>query len=596
MKISIPLFFPGDDAFEFDLVWGKAYSSRARGRLDDWLSCHLEFDEKELNWFLDNPSRIKGLKDWLENISKEKAKRYALEPSSELPRAEIEEKTREVEKNAAPLNDAEKKIALQMMTTAVIKKDGCEYKESNGCRETNYYHDGKFDSIISVVLKSLPKALRKVNFYCSSFNSIRFGVEWGSKYKISETSDELEKQYPVQFAVAKMFLEDKRWAECDSFEPEDVKILCEFMENKISYADIFKFYADVVVPAKKADEKLPVSDILNFYKCYNAEIQLATDLKDSDISKLYSFYVKVVKAEDENTKGGILKILGGILGVNKNSGRDIVLTSDFYKFFKNVVVKAENADKNVQPSDIFSFYKFYNSAKAKELELYKIVEFYESYTEVIQKDDYNNKSGNILRSYKNYLNANLNSELPAKQTQIFFDLAAITLISIVWAAVFYFCESFLGVNMFIGTTYICTTYILWFGLTVFFGTVFIVIIESTVWWSRFCTVQKLKFYNWRAEKALRPSLQECKKHYVRVIEPTEDIYEIKNGKLPKSIPYKGKKYDTAKIPQKGDSIMLVSGKDKKTLRKDGTPDNGLIYVCIKVYVKKKGIIKRLFNR
>lgn len=296
-----------------------------------------------------------------------------------------------------------------------------------------------------------------------------------------------------------------------------------------------------------------------------------------------------------------------------------ILNLNFYRFYKEIVIPA---GKNLTLPEILDFYDFFKAVE----DLSSISDFYEFYAKVVTIDkdidisqlfdDYHqaiklaneghyNKAVKVFKSRKlkkiwKAHHPNAHQPAPAKTRQIFFDIAVITLISIVVATAFYFFDSFWGAKMLIGTTYLCTTYILWFGLTVFFGTVFFVIIENTVWWPRFCTVQKLKFYNWCAEKALRPSLQECKKHYVRVIEktpkPTEDIYEIKNGKLPKPIPYKGKKYDTAKIPQKGDSVMLVSGKDKKTLRKDGTPDNGLIYVCIKVYVKKKGFIKRLFNR
>lgn len=150
---------------------------------------------------------------------------------------------------------------------------------------------------------------------------------------------------------------------------------------------------------------------------------------------------------------------------------------------------------------------------------------------------------------------------------------------------------------------ICTIYIFLFGWALLVLTVVSALIVRPV-----CGRWKAKEQerrNRRAVKALQSNLQECIKHYVRVLEktpkPAEAIYEIKNNKK-QSFKYSGGEHVyKAKIPKKGDSVMLVSGKKKITLSKDGTPENlengvRLIYVYIKVYVKKKGFIKRLFDR
>ena len=39
------------------------------------LMISIKLDARELDWFLDRPSRIKGLKEWFKNVSKADAKR-----------------------------------------------------------------------------------------------------------------------------------------------------------------------------------------------------------------------------------------------------------------------------------------------------------------------------------------------------------------------------------------------------------------------------------------------------------------------------------------------------------------------------------------
>ena len=317
-----------------------------------------------------------------------------------------------------------------------------------------------------------------------------------------------------------------------------------------------------------------------------------------------------------------------------------ILNLNFYRFYKEIVIPA---GKNLTLPEILDFYDF---CKAVE-DLSSISDFYEFYVKVVTIDkdidisqlfdDYRqaiklaneghyNKAVKVFKSRKlkkiwKAHHPNAHQPAPAKTRQIFFDIAVITLISIVVATAFYFLDSFWGAKMLIGITYLCTTYILWFGLTVFFGTVFFVIMKNTVWprFCRWCKAKKQERRNRRAVKSLQPNLHECIKHYVRVIKktpkPTEDIYEIKNNgeQLKPPIPYEGKEYDYTRIEQKEDgkfSLTLITGKKKNcfrklvdwclrkkdadtplTLQQDESKDDGsiqLIYVYIKVYVKKKG--------
>ena len=309
-----------DSEFMFDLVRGEAISSRYCPD-HSLLCCLIKFDEEELNWFLDNPSRIKGLWEWLENMSKEEAKECASEPSSELPKAEIEEKAKEFDEkvNGNPLNDAEKKIALQMMT-AVIKDAEIFSKVEKQ----------KVDLTISVVLKSLPKALRKVSlFEAGGYFFLTGGM--AAKYEITETSDELEKQYPAQFAVAKMFLEDKRWAECDSFDPEDVKILCKFISERMYSSKFYEFREKELANEDR-------STVLEFYKFYRAFVKKSKNIELPDV--LDSDRCKNIEPPE---------------------------IFELYKFYKTVA-----KDKNIEISDVLNtdFYKFYKEAESDKFEIY----------------------------------------------------------------------------------------------------------------------------------------------------------------------------------------------------------------------------------
>jgi len=146
--------------------------------------------------------------------------------------------------------------------------------------------------------------------------------------------------------------------------------------------------------------------------------------------------------------------------------------------------------------------------------------------------------------------------------------------------------------MFIGTTYICTTYILWFGLTLFLGTVFFIIIKNTVWsrFCRWCGLIELKFYNWRNVR-----------HYVMVFEKTpeltEAIYGIKNNEELHIKYSKGELVYTVKAKNKRGEyyLMLKEKKSKKAMRLDFDSSCDLnvtggqimlIYTNIRVYVNK----------
>lgn len=155
--------------------------------------------------------------------------------------------------------------------------------------------------------------------------------------------------------------------------------------------------------------------------------------------------------------------------------------------------------------------------------------------------------------------------------------------------------------MFIGTTYICTTYILLFGLTVFLGTVFFVIIKNTVWsrFCRWCGLLELKFYNWHNVR-----------YYVRVFEKTpkltEAIYEVKNNKELHIKYSKGELVYTAKTKKKSGKyyLMLEEKKSKEAVCLDLDSASNLnvsggqimlIYTNIRVYVNKTVIMDFLMG-
>jgi len=167
------------------------------------LNFSIKFDEDEVDWFLNRPSRIKGLKELLKSISKEDAKRYALEISA-LPKKEIEERAIEFDAKADSLNQAETVIALQMMTSIIQTVNPEIYVIARN----------KNDNLIISVLKFLPKALRKVEIsmpWSSGLDLGRISITGEDElpvisrpmYVVTESSQKLISNFPEQFAAAK---------------------------------------------------------------------------------------------------------------------------------------------------------------------------------------------------------------------------------------------------------------------------------------------------------------------------------------------------------------------------------------------------------
>ena len=187
------------------------------------LMISIKLDARELDWFLDRPSRIKGLKEWFKNVSKADAKRYALELSV-LPVKEIEEKAIEFDAKSAPLTLSEKNIALQFITSIIAMHTINP--------EIFVIARNQKDDLIINVLKHLPKAFRKVEIsmpWSSGLDLGRISITDEDElpaisrpmYAVSELSQKLISNFPEQFAVAKMFFDDSRWA-VENLEPSDI--------------------------------------------------------------------------------------------------------------------------------------------------------------------------------------------------------------------------------------------------------------------------------------------------------------------------------------------------------------------------------------
>ena len=351
----------------------------------------LKFDERDLNWFLENPDRIKGLKEWLNNITKAKAKEYALDPSSELPKTEIKEKATEFDNNNQ-LDEAEKKIALQMMTAIIqtiinIKKDNSPiFVVAKKQR----------DDLIIDVLNHLPKALRKVTVsmpWSAGMDLARITITdednlpniSSPRYVVSDATDALKTQYPTQFAVAKMFFEDERWTEDKSFEQEDVSVVCELYneckkrnlsdENieKILYNELYKLYKQ-----KAADgNQLRSSDIVNLYILQKIDGNVSND------RFFHLFYKDVISksiidiAPDDVLK--VYRLLRQEIEDIFNEGKNIQNYSipNFCKFYAAAIKKDECLKEIILTSDFYEFYK-------KIGELY-VLEFYKFYKDICVK-------------------------------------------------------------------------------------------------------------------------------------------------------------------------------------------------------------------
>jgi len=192
----------------------------------------LKFDANELNWFLDRPSRIKGLKEWLRNISRAEAKQYALEQSA-LPTKEIEEKALEFDAKAAQLNQAEKEIVLQFIASITVMHSTDP--------EIFVIARNQRDDLVIHALKSIPKTFRRVEIsmpWAPGSDLGRISITDEDElpmlsrpmFLVPEAKEKLVSRFPEQFAVAKMFFEDERWA-AENLEPSDVLNKSEKFKN-----------------------------------------------------------------------------------------------------------------------------------------------------------------------------------------------------------------------------------------------------------------------------------------------------------------------------------------------------------------------------
>ena len=186
---------------------------------EDSRSGHLmvcfKFDEDELDWFLDKPSRIKGLKDWLKNISKAEAELYAL-ASLPMPKEEIERKADEFDAKEETLSQAEKEVVWQFMAAIITIQTVKPEIFVAGKKQR--------DGLIIKVLESLPMEFRKVKIAMPWSSGLDFGkisITDEDKlpdisaplYVITETSTMIKEKFPEQFGVAAVFYFNLRAAE-----------------------------------------------------------------------------------------------------------------------------------------------------------------------------------------------------------------------------------------------------------------------------------------------------------------------------------------------------------------------------------------------
>jgi|GEM_PF-4007033 len=226
------------ECFFFDPVRSSATSVvPQKATTDDPRAGHLvisiEFDARELDWFLDRPSRIEGLKEWLKNLSKADAKRYALEELSKFPAKEIEANAVGFEAKAALLNAGEKEIVLHFMT-AVIAMNTVN-------PEIFVIAKKQRDDLIIEVLKLLPKAFRKVEIsmpWSSGLDLGRISITDENElpmisrpmFLVPGAGETLVSKFSEQSAVAKMFLNNKSLA-AEDLAPSDILNKSEKFRN-----------------------------------------------------------------------------------------------------------------------------------------------------------------------------------------------------------------------------------------------------------------------------------------------------------------------------------------------------------------------------
>ena len=366
----------------------------------------LKFDEDEFDWFWDKLSRIKGLRDWLKNISRVKAKQYALE-SMPFPKTEIEERANAFDEKADSLSQTEKEIALQFMA-AIITMQTVKPDIFAAAKKQR-------DDLIIQVLKSLPKEYRKVKIampWSSGLDLGKISITDEDKlpdisnplYVINETSTKIKEKFPDQFDVAKMFYNNPGLA--DKLELSDVINLAKFYKKvpenvKLDYwlaiyffqkgvpeyenlewnklVEIYEF-CEKTPEAKHLEPKLVLASI-EFYK---ELLQEYPEIKPQDIWDYCNSYKDLIAAKnlgwkdiltksfynDFHKRGSVqnlkpvmildlFKFCEKVSAAKKNKLPEI-LTLDFYGFFAVV-----REDSSVKPDTVLDLYGFYKQLLTK---------------------------------------------------------------------------------------------------------------------------------------------------------------------------------------------------------------------------------------
>lgn len=323
------------ECFFFDPILSCASSViPQRATVEDPRAGHLiislKFDDSELDWFLDKPSRIKGLKEWLKNISKADAKRYALE-ISELPAKEIETKAEEFDAKAVPLNQTEKEIVLQFITSIVVVHSVNPESFAIARKQR--------DDLIIEVLKSLPKAFRKVEISMPWSSGLDLGristtdedelpMISRPMFLVPDAAEKLTSRFQKQFDVAKMFFSDNRWA-AENIEPSDVLNKSEKFKNiwrklhpeKVQTAP--QNNSRISVPQRSAKDVKNTTGAIPKKNSEKNEKSQSANLKYADIILLivdeillvgnYVCYLKYIADSDFIYSVGFLGLMVGIL-------------------------------------------------------------------------------------------------------------------------------------------------------------------------------------------------------------------------------------------------------------------------------------------
>lgn len=358
----------------------------------------LKFDENELDWFLDKPYRIKGLKEWLKNISNADAKRYALE-SLPMPKAEIEERAKEFDTKKETLN--QKEVALRFMTS-ILQKDN---------PEISVIAKNQKDDLIINVLKLLPKAFRKVEIsmpWSSSLELGRINVDNETNgdtafgypifslerrykerkiYVLPESAGKLSAQYLNQFTVANMFYDIPGLAE-DLVKESDIVKASNFYKEvgNEEFSAVYEFYKEAV----EKGLSIGLIDVLNvefneFYKKYNNKDfqqiwELYKFLKDKPEYKGLEWDELLSRRtfnNDPSVKGIVKEDLEPVYKFSKEIGSTNE-SVEFYKTYKDLI-----AGRKLEDILNKNFYDFYKQNFSKFGAADRLLDYYICYQDPI---------------------------------------------------------------------------------------------------------------------------------------------------------------------------------------------------------------------